>query len=271
MISSRSNTLRGRTLLGAVALVLALGLGCSDTESTRLGNGETASDADGFGESGDASDVETPAAPAAPVVPVPPAKSPRDVVVLDVKDFGEIRFELLPELAPETVANFTKLAAADTFDGTTFHRVIPGFMVQGGDPNTRDENPDNDGTGGPGYTIGDEFGQTSFVRGIVAMANSGRPNTAGSQFFIVHEDSRHLDGKYTAFGRVVRGIDKVDAITRAPIDTVGRHGPRDRPRDDIVIADVRIEPASGPVPEAEAGAAAAASQGERPKKEWDEG
>ena len=261
---------RGRT---AVALVLALGLaqGCSDTESTRLADSETSADAEGFG---DAEGGETPLAPSAPVVPVPAPKTPRDVVVLDVKDVGEIRFELLPELAPETVANFTKLAREDAYDGTTFHRVIPGFMVQGGDPNSRNENPDDDGMGGPGYTIDDEFGEVSFVRGIVAMANAGRPKTAGSQFFIVHEDARHLDGKYTAFGRIVGGIDKVDAITRMPIDTVGRHGPRDRPRDDIVIADVRIEAASGPMPtpEKEASpAAAAAAPADRPKKEWDEG
>lgn len=253
----------------ALAVVLAFGLACGATETTVT---DDTGDASLLGDAAGA--TEATAAPPMPVVPVPAATKPRDVAVLDVEGFGEIRVELLPELAPETVANFTKLAEADAFDDTTFHRVIPGFMVQGGDPNTKDDNPDNDGTGGPGYTIADEFSEVSFLRGIVAMANTGRPNTAGSQFFILHDDSRHLDGKYTAFGQVIAGIDHVDAITRAPIDAVGRHGPRDRPREDIVVADVRIERGAGLVPgkNAEAAASAPTATTTDPKtKEWDEG
>lgn len=155
---------------------------------------------------------------------------------VEVAGVGTIEIELYPELAPTTVANFEKLASQAYYDGTTFHRVIPGFMIQGGDPNTRDDDPRNDGQGSPGYTIEDEFTKAPHVRGAVAMANRGSPNTAGGQFFIVHADSQHLDHAYTLFGRVVDGLDVVDAIAATETDTTGRWGPKDRP-----IADVRME------------------------------
>ncbi len=171
---------------------------------------------------------------------------PHDVAVLTVKDLGAIRIQLLPELAPNTVANFEKLAREGFYDGTTFHRVIPGFMIQGGDPNTKDNDPRNDGDGGPGYFIDDEISDFPHVRGVVAMANKARRNTAGSQFFIVHSESRHLDGDYTIFGRVVEGMDVVDAVTRMQIDKYGRWGPRDRPYPvSATVESVGIEPAAG--------------------------
>jgi len=152
-----------------------------------------------------------------------------ETVVLELTGLGEIHIELLPEIAPQTVANFKKLAGEGFYNGTTFHRVIPGFMVQGGDPASKNPDPRDDGKGGPGYTIRDEFSEYPHLRGTVSMANAGMPNSAGSQFFIVHEDSPNLDGAYAAFGRVVQGMDVVDAITQLEIDKFGRYGPTDRP------------------------------------------
>jgi peptidyl-prolyl cis-trans isomerase B (cyclophilin B) len=157
------------------------------------------------------------------------AEGPHEIVVLELDALGEIHIELLPELAPQSVANFKKLASEGFYNGTSFHRVIPGFMIQGGDPATKNRDPRDDGKGGPGYTIADEFSEYPHLGGTVSMANTGRPNSSGSQFFIVHEPSPHLDGGYTVFGRVVKGMEVVDAITKLEIDRFGRYGPRDRP------------------------------------------
>jgi len=159
-----------------------------------------------------------------------------------IRDLGEIRFELLADKAPATVGHFKKLAASGFFDGTTFHRVIPDFMIQGGDPQTRDRDPRNDGKGGPGYTIRDELSDVSHARGVVSIANRGHPHTGGSQFFIVVSDSPHLDGKYSAFGRVSAGMEVADKIASTPRDEYGRYGPPDRPLEDVVVESVRIEP-----------------------------
>jgi peptidyl-prolyl cis-trans isomerase B (cyclophilin B) len=157
------------------------------------------------------------------------AGGPHDVAVLTIKDLGEIRFELLSEIAPKTTANFSKLAGEGYYDGTQFHRVIPDFMVQGGDPNTKQEDPRRYGQGGPGYTIKDEHSAVPHKRGMVSMAKTGAPNSGGSQFFILHGDAQHLDGKHTIFGRVTTGMEVVDAIVALPRDDVGRYGPRNRP------------------------------------------
>jgi peptidyl-prolyl cis-trans isomerase B (cyclophilin B) len=173
------------------------------------------------------------------------SEGPHEIAVLAVRDLGEIRIELLPELAPVTVESWKALAATGYFDGTSFHRVIPGFMIQGGDPNTRNQDPRDDGQGGPPFTIADEFSDYPLRRATVAMAHKGHRNTAGSQFFILHGDAPHLDGKYTAFGRVAEGMDVVDAITRLEIDKYGRFGPRDRPYPTpAVIESVEILPAA---------------------------
>jgi len=156
-----------------------------------------------------------------------------ETAILEVEGFGEIRFELLRDVAPETVANFIELARDGFYDGTAFHRVVPGFMIQGGDPNSRDDDPRNDGTGGPGYAIDDEFNATRHERGVVSMAHKGFPRSAGSQFFIVIADAPHLDGKYTAFGRVRSGMEVVDRIAAVERD-------RDRPRQKVAMR-VRIE------------------------------
>lgn len=131
---------------------------------------------------------------------------------------GKIVFKLLPELAPETVRNFEKLAREGFYDGTLFHRVIPGFMVQGGDPNTKGGDKSTWGTGGPGYTIKAEFNSRSHLRGIVSMARAMDPDSAGSQFFIVTSDSTFLDREYTVFGEVLEGMEVADKIVNLPRD-----------------------------------------------------
>jgi len=133
-------------------------------------------------------------------------------------NFGKISFKLIPELAPETVRNFEKLAKDGFYDGTLFHRVIPGFMIQGGDPNTKTDNKGSWGTGGPGYSIKAEFSSRSHLRGIVSMARSQDPDSAGSQFFIVTADSTFLDRQYTAFGEVTEGMDIADKIVNLERD-----------------------------------------------------
>ena len=131
---------------------------------------------------------------------------------------GTIVFKLLPDLAPETVRNFEKLAKDGFYNGTLFHRVIPGFMIQGGDPKTKSGNKSTWGTGGPGYTIKAEFSSRSHHRGIVSMARAQDPNSAGSQFFIVTTDSTFLDRQYTVFGEVIEGMDVADKIVKLQRD-----------------------------------------------------
>lgn len=133
-------------------------------------------------------------------------------------NLGKISFKLLPELATETVRNFQKLAKDGFYDGTLFHRVIPGFMIQGGDPNTKTNNKGSWGQGGPGYNIKAEFNSRSHLRGIVSMARSQDPNSAGSQFFIVTSDSAFLDRQYTVFGEVLEGMDVADKIVNLDRD-----------------------------------------------------
>ena len=139
------------------------------------------------------------------------------IVTIQMAGGGVIRAELYPEVAPMSVRNFVNLIQDGFYDGLTFHRVIPGFMIQGGCPQ-------GTGMGGPGYSIFGEFAGNGFqndlkhTRGVLSMARSMRPNSAGSQFFIMHEDAPHLDGQYAAFGKVVEGMDVVDAIAAAPTD-----------------------------------------------------
>lgn len=133
--------------------------------------------------------------------------------------FGEMEIKFFPNLAPKHVENFIKLAKDGVYNGTIFHRVIPGFMIQGGDPNTKDPaKKETYGQGGPGYTIKAEFNDTPHKRGIVSMARAADPDSAGSQFFIVVEDSPFLNGKYTVFGEVVKGIGVADKILSQPRD-----------------------------------------------------
>jgi peptidyl-prolyl cis-trans isomerase B (cyclophilin B) len=132
--------------------------------------------------------------------------------------FGKIVFELLPDIAPETVRNFITLAKRSFYDGTLFHRVIPGFMIQGGDPNTKKPDKSKWGLGGPGHNIKAEFNSKSHLRGIVSMARATDPNSAGSQFFIVTKDSTFLDKQYTVFGNITEGMNVADKIVNLPRD-----------------------------------------------------
>ncbi len=150
-------------------------------------------------------------------------------------NLGTIVFKLLPDLAPETVRNFEKLARDGFYNGTLFHRVIPGFMIQGGDPNTKNGNKNTWGTGGPGHTIKAEFSSRSHHRGIVSMARAQDPNSAGSQFFIVTTDSTFLDRQYTVFGEVIEGMDVADKIVNLQKDR------NDCPLEEAKMIHVKVE------------------------------
>ncbi len=156
-------------------------------------------------------------------------KSQAPRAILKTK-FGEMEIVFFPELAPKHVESFLNLARKGYFNGTIFHRVIPGFMIQGGDPNTKDPSKRQAyGTGGPGYTIPAEFNKIPHERGIVSAARTADPNSAGSQFFIMVAKSPHLDGQYTVFGEVVKGIEVADKIVSQPRDR------RDMPLERIEI------------------------------------
>ena len=154
--------------------------------------------------------------------------------IFDIQDHGVIEVELMPEAAPKTVENFVSLVRKGFYDGLTFHRIIPGFMIQGGCP-------EGTGMGGPGYHIQGEFAANGVAnplkhtRGVISMARAMDPNSAGSQFFIMHQDAPHLDGQYAAFGKVTAGMDVVDAVANVPT------GFQDRPTTPVVIAKVTLE------------------------------
>ncbi len=156
------------------------------------------------------------------------------IVTIKMNFCGEIKIELYPEIAPNTVNNFISLINKGYYNGICFHRVIPGFMIQGGCPN-------GTGTGGPGYTIKGEFTANGFnnplkhERGVLSMARTMAPNSAGSQFFIMHEDAPHLDGQYASFGKVTCGIENVDKIAETKTDW------SDKPYEDQVMTEVTVE------------------------------
>ena len=191
-----------------------------------------------------ACDREEKAAAPAPEPPEPPVET-QPVAVLRVRDMGEIRIALRPDVAPQTVANFEKLAGEHFYDGILFHRVIPDFMIQGGCPNTRNADPRDDGKGGGEHTLEDEFNDLPHRRGTLSMANRGSRNSGGTQFFILQSDAPHLDGKHTVFGRVIEGMQVVDAITKLEIDKFGRYGPPERPYPvPALVESIRIEGAA---------------------------
>ena len=156
------------------------------------------------------------------------------VATIEMANGDVMKLELYPEIAPNTVANFIELANAGFYDGLIFHRVIPGFMIQGGDPK-------GTGMGGPGYSIAGEFAANGFEnnlsheRGVISMARAQHPDSAGSQFFIMHADYPALDGQYAAFGRVIEGIEAVDRVAGVETDA------NDRPTEDQVIKSIRVE------------------------------
>ena len=167
----------------------------------------------------------------------PPSGTP--IATLET-DYGEIRLRLLPEVAPETVASFIELAEVGFYKRTTFHRVLPGKMIQGGDPNSRDNDPYNDGKGGSGQRLKAEFSDLPMARGTVAMARQADdPDSASSQFFIVLRRATEWDGDYTVFAEVEEGLDIVDKISQTPRSKQPQLG--DHPAGKILIKDVRIE------------------------------
>jgi len=154
------------------------------------------------------------AADKVPAAKAEAAKGPRAMIKTK---FGDMEVIFFPDKAPRHVENFLKLAKSGFYNGTIFHRVIPGFMIQGGDPNTKDlHKPDTYGMGGPSERVHAEFNDIPHKRGILSMARSSDPNSAGSQFFIVVKDSNFLDGQYTVFGEVVKGMEVADKIVNSP-------------------------------------------------------
>ena len=156
------------------------------------------------------------------------------IVTIEMESGANIKIELYPEIAPNTVNNFISLVKSGFYDGTIFHRVIPGFMIQGGDP-------EGSGMGGPGYSIRGEFSHNGFqnnlrhTRGVLSMARSMFPNSAGSQFFLMVEDAPHLDGEYASFGKVISGIEECDRIVSVPRNRM------DRPLEDEKMVKVTVE------------------------------
>ena len=164
------------------------------------------------------------------------------IVTIEMENGGKIVAELYPEIAPETVNNFVYLAGQGFYDGLIFHRVISGFMIQGGDPL-------GDGTGGPGYCIKGEFlmngvkNSLSHKRGVLSMARAGHPNSAGSQFFIMHADAKFLNNQYAAFGKVTEGMEVVDAIAAVKTDA------NDRPKEEQKIKSITVDTQGQTYPE----------------------
>ena len=157
----------------------------------------------------------------------------KEVVVIETTH-GTIKLEFFEDKAPGHVKNFKELANKNFYDGTTFHRVIPGFMIQGGDPNSKSDDRSQHGSGGPGYSIDAEFNDVKHERGILSMARSQEPNSAGSQFYICVNDSFFLDGQYTAFGKVIEGMDVADKIVNEPRDS------NDNPEERIEMKSVSV-------------------------------
>ena len=169
--------------------------------------------------------------------------APANETAIIKTSYGEITIGFWPEVAPKTVENFKKLAREGFYDGTAFHRIIKGFMVQGGCPNTKVGVGGMPGTGGPGYQIKAEFNAKPHVRGVISMARSANPDSAGSQFFICHGDARFLDKQYTAFGQLVAGDDVLERLATVPTKN-GGGGEKSTPIERIAVESVRIVPAA---------------------------
>jgi peptidyl-prolyl cis-trans isomerase B (cyclophilin B) len=203
-----------------------------------------------------------PAPAEAPSAPTSPASVPAPVPVKELAVIktskGEMTVEFWEDVAPKTVANFKKLAKEGFYNGTAFHRIIKGFMIQGGDPNTKDPSKEGVyGTGDPGYKIKAEFNDKKHERGVLSMARSMDPDSAGSQFFICLDPAPFLDRQYTGFGRVVKGEEVLLKIGDTPVASNGRE--RSKPTERVTVEGVKIiaaqentAPAAAPVPAAPA-------------------
>lgn len=210
------------------------GSGNSVASTTTTGSGDTSSTT-GSTASSDNTNVGPASTPAADPTD-PQERKPKDgdeVAVMETS-LGRVVLMFFPDKAPHHVDNFKKLARKGFYDGTKFHRVIPGFMIQGGDPNTKKGDTSTWGMGGPGYSVDAEFNDVKHERGILSMARSSDPNSAGSQFFIMVAKYPSLDGQYSAFGKVVSGMDVVDKIVNLPRDA------NDRPNTPPVVKSLKI-------------------------------
>jgi peptidyl-prolyl cis-trans isomerase B (cyclophilin B) len=157
--------------------------------------------------------------------------------------YGEITIAFWPDVAPKTVENFKKLAREGFYNGTAFHRIIKGFMIQGGCPNTKEGQSGMPGTGGPGYQVKAEFNAKPHVRGVISMARSAHPDSAGSQFFLVHGEARFLDRQYTAFGQIVKGDEVLEQLANVPTKS-GGGGEKSTPVERVALESVTLVPAS---------------------------
>jgi peptidyl-prolyl cis-trans isomerase B (cyclophilin B) len=195
--------------------------------------------------------------PSAPTSPAPAPVPVKELAVIKTSK-GEMTVEFWEDVAPKTVANFKKLAKEGFYNGTAFHRIIKGFMIQGGDPNTKDPSKEGVyGTGDPGYKIKAEFNDKKHERGVLSMARSMDPDSAGSQFFICLDPAPFLDRQYTGFGRVVKGEEVLLKIGDTPVASNGRE--RSKPTERVTVEGVKIvaaqentAPAAAPVPAAPA-------------------
>jgi peptidyl-prolyl cis-trans isomerase B (cyclophilin B) len=198
---------------------------------------------------GTACKPQTPTTESAPLNQTNSVKSPvaatNAVEVAVIKtSAGEMVVEFWPEVAPGTVNNFKKLAREGFYDGTAFHRIVKGFMIQGGDPLTKDAKAeDRWGTGGPGYQVKAEFNNRPHIRGVLSMARAADPNSAGSQFFICLADAKFLDNQYTAFGKVIKGDDVLGKIGETPV-TASSGGEMSKPTTRVGVESVKIVPAA---------------------------
>jgi peptidyl-prolyl cis-trans isomerase B (cyclophilin B) len=166
------------------------------------------------------------------------SSSPAEVAVLTT-NYGDMTIAFWPDVAPKTVENFKKLARDGFYDGTAFHRIIKDFMIQGGCPNTKAGETGIPGTGSPGYKIKAEFNAKSHVRGVISMARSAHPDSAGSQFFICHGDAKFLDRQYTAFGQLIAGDEVLESIANVPTKN-GGGGEKSTPIDRVELKSVKI-------------------------------
>jgi peptidyl-prolyl cis-trans isomerase B (cyclophilin B) len=171
--------------------------------------------------------------------PTMTASNNNEVAVIKTSE-GEMVAEFWPDVAPNTVENFKKLARQGFYDGTAFHRIVKGFMIQGGDPNTKDLAKESSyGTGGPGYSIKAEFNEKLHEKGVLSMARSGDPNSAGSQFFVMLGRSPHLDRQYTAFGKLIKGEDVLDKIGNTEV-AMSSSGERSKPTKRVTLESIKI-------------------------------
>ena len=236
-----------------LSLILTLFTACERSERIEAAKeAETAAPSTNVVKPGTATgtvaELRAPEPPKTNTQPTQPPASPmsnntNDVTVIKTSD-GDMVIEFWPDVAPKTVANFIKLAKQGFYDGTCFHRIVKGFMIQGGDPLTKDPSKEAMwGTGDPGYKIDAEFNDRSHQRGVVSMARSNDPNSAGSQFFICLGDASFLDRKYTAFGNLIKGDDVLEKIGNTPV-VASRGGEMSKPTQRVTVESIKIVPAN---------------------------